>query len=316
METAQNGSGNAVARVQPLADPVEFAQEREAMRVMHENPDVAVAMARAKAEIQATIESMVIVAKRFPRDEVRCFQRVMEACKRKTLAGDACYSYPKGGTKVTGPSVYLIREIRRIWGNFYSNCSEVYRMEKSSMMYAIARDLEANVVEERHFIVPHRTELKDGVYKDLKSDRDIYELIMNMGTRRERALMESCLPADLIEDAVAQSERTLLKDAGDKPIIDRIKDMVVKFGEIGVPKEAIEKRLGHKIEHTNEMQFVDLRKIYNSIHTGMAGREKFFELDPASTDQASALNEKFGQPKAPAESEASNGAKATKGLKN
>ena len=62
-----------------------------------------VASTQALAEVQAAM----VVAKRFPRDETAAYSAIMTACKRPSLAEQAMYSYPRGGQKVTGPSIRL-----------------------------------------------------------------------------------------------------------------------------------------------------------------------------------------------------------------
>lgn len=71
----------------------------------------------AAAKERAEIESAIIVAKKFPRNEEACFQKLMKAASRSSFAEDATYSFPRGDTNVTGPSVNLAREAARIWGN-------------------------------------------------------------------------------------------------------------------------------------------------------------------------------------------------------
>src|SRR3990167_6699762 len=73
--------------------------------------------AGAVSTAQHEIEAPLIVAKKFPRNEVDCFQKLMTACSRSSFAEEARYSFPRGETEVTGPSVNLAREAGRIWGN-------------------------------------------------------------------------------------------------------------------------------------------------------------------------------------------------------
>jgi len=63
--------------------------------------------ARAIAEVQAAM----VVARMNPRDEMRAYQRIVMACKRKSLAEQASYAYPRGGKKITGPSIRLAEVI-------------------------------------------------------------------------------------------------------------------------------------------------------------------------------------------------------------
>lgn len=45
------------------------------------------------------VQGAMVIAKRFPRDEVESFNRIMQSCKRKSLAESAMYEYPRGGNK-------------------------------------------------------------------------------------------------------------------------------------------------------------------------------------------------------------------------
>ena len=58
---------------------------------------------RAIQEVQAA----VLMARRFPRDVDVSRNRILTACQRKALAESAMYEYPRGGIKVTGPSIRL-----------------------------------------------------------------------------------------------------------------------------------------------------------------------------------------------------------------
>ena len=63
-------------------------------------------MAETKSQREATeVQAMVIMAKQFPRDQIRAMDRILNACTRQSLAEGAVYSYPKGGQNVEGPSI-------------------------------------------------------------------------------------------------------------------------------------------------------------------------------------------------------------------
>jgi hypothetical protein len=56
---------------------------------------------RAIAETQAAM----IIAKRFPRNQIEAMDRILQAFTRPTLAEHALYSYSRGGSDITGPSI-------------------------------------------------------------------------------------------------------------------------------------------------------------------------------------------------------------------
>ena len=74
---------------------------------------VAIESSRAVAEAQGKL----LIAKRFPRDEVAAYNRVSQACQRKGIAEKAFYSYNRGGSTVSGPTIRFAEELARCWGN-------------------------------------------------------------------------------------------------------------------------------------------------------------------------------------------------------
>ena len=60
---------------------------------------VSIESSRAVAEAQGKL----LIAKRFPRNQMEAYQNAMNACKRPSLAEKAIYSYPKGGQTISGP---------------------------------------------------------------------------------------------------------------------------------------------------------------------------------------------------------------------
>ena len=95
---------------------------------------------RAMAEVKA----QVFMARQFPRDAIAATDRILAECDRLKLAEKAVYSFPRGNTQVSGPTIRLAEAIQRAWGNMMSGLIEVERTEDSSAMLAYAWDLETN----------------------------------------------------------------------------------------------------------------------------------------------------------------------------
>ena len=235
---------------------------------------VEIAMSRAAQEVQ----SKLIIAKRFPRNVFDAQARIMEECKRPRLAELATYAYPRGGSKVEGPSIRLAEVLQRNWQNFEAGVIELERRLGESTAMAYAHDLENNVTETRQFAVKHWRDTKQGGYQ-LTDERDIEELILNKGARRKRACILALIPGDVVEDALDQCEKTL-KGQSAEPLADRVKKMVEVFDGYQVKVSMLEARLGHKLEATSEAELVSLRKIYTSLKDGMSKREDWFALGP------------------------------------
>lgn len=230
-------------------------------------------ISRQAQEVQAAM----VIAKRFPRDEVTSYNRILMACQRKPLAERAEYEYKRGNTKVTGPSIRLAETIARNWGNIDFGIIELEQKNGESQAMAYAWDLETNTRQTKIFTVPHIRETKKGNVA-LTTPRDIYELVANYGARRMRACILGVIPADVVDAAVAQCRKTLI-DGETKPIIDLIREMASIFKkEFGVPMEAIEKYIGCKSEAFSMNDLIRLRRVYSSIHDGMSKREDYFDV--------------------------------------
>lgn len=234
---------------------------------------------RAAEEFKAAM----VMAKNDPRDEVAAWDRIMRACQRKSLAEQAIYVYPRGGTSVQGPSIRLAEAIIQAWGNAEFGIKEIEQRDGESTVEAFAHDLETNTRQVKIFQVAHSRYTKANGNVPLTDPRDVYEQIASQGARRLRACILGIIPGDVVEAAVEQCEKTM-RSGEKEPLIDRVKKMAAVFGEQGVSIVMIEKKLGHKLDATIEQELVNLRKIYSSIRDGMASREQFFEFiqDPSS----------------------------------
>jgi len=244
---------------------------------------VDVASTRASQEVQAAM----VVAKRFPRNETDSFNRIMQACRRPSLAEAAVYEFPKGGSKVTGPSIRLAEVLARAWGNLECGVTEIEQRDGESTMLAFAWDLETNTRISRTFVVKHELRTKQGT-KTLTDPRDIYEMTANQGARRLRACILATIPGDVVDAAVTQCEQTMAGNSTE-PLADRVRKMVVAFGDHGISQAMIEKRLGHALTAATEHELVSLRKVYQSIKDGMSGREQFFDLSAGAGSPMAAM---------------------------
>lgn len=239
------------------------------------------------------IQSMMVIAKQFPRNEMQVLDLVLNDCQRPGLAEKALYSYSRGGTDVTGPSIHLAKAIAKRWGNMKSGIVELEQRNGESVCEAFALDLESNYKESKIFTVPHIRHTKKGSYK-LEDPRDIYELVANNGSRRERACLLSVFPGDIVEAAVRQCEMTMKANADVSP--ENVKRMIDRFSsEFGVTKEQIEKRIQRRTDAITPAQMISLRNIYNSLKDGMSSPADWFEV--VETAEAEKSGNKKGNSK-------------------
>lgn len=248
---------------------------------------VTIESSRAMTEAQGKL----LLAKSCPRNEAAAYEKVMIACSRKEFAEKATYSYPRSGSTISGPSIRLAEEIARCYGNLDYGIKELSQKEGESEMMAYCWDLETNTISQQTFVVQHKRDLKGGKTEMLTTQRDIYENNANMGGRRLRARILAILPPDLVDRAVAQCKATLA-GGSEKPLADRIKDLAITFGKLGVKTEVIEKRLGHKLDTMTAEEFVEFIGIYNSIKDGNSHISDWFD-QKVNADRTAALTDKI-----------------------
>lgn len=225
------------------------------------------------------VQAAMVVAKRFPRNETESWNRIMTACQRKSLAEQAMYEYPRGDTKVTGPSIRLAETMAQNWGNIDFGIIELEQKNGESQVMAYAWDLETNTRQTKIFTVPHVRGTKKGNIP-LKDPRDIYEMVANQGARRLRACILGIIPGDVIDAAINACNQTLM-NGEKKPVIDLVRDMSNIFQkEFSVPLEAIERYIGCKAEAFSMNDLIRLKKVYRSLSDGMAKREDYFDIAP------------------------------------
>ncbi len=236
----------------------------------------AIAVAQQQREV-AEVQGAIAIAKRFPRDVVAATDRILQACTRPTLAESALYSYTRGGSEVTGPSIRLAEVLAQNWGNMQFGIRELEQRNGESTVEAFAWDCETNVRQTKVFQVPHERHTKSGV-KRLTDPRDVYELVANQGARRLRACILGVIPGDVTEAAIKQSETTLKTRVEITP--DLIKSIVEKFAGYGVGREMIEKRIQRHMDAITPGLVVQLGKILNSLRDGMSAPSDWFEIAP------------------------------------
>lgn len=247
---------------------------------------VAVESSRAVAEAQGKL----VIAKRFPRDENLAYAKARQACQRKGMAETAFYSYPRGGTTISGASIRFAEELARCWGNIEYGIKELSRDKDKSEMQAMAWDMETNTVSVQNFTNPHYREV-GGRMQKLTSDRDIYEINANMASRRLRARILAVLPNYFVEDCIMECKRTLA-GKNDEPLADRVRKLTVAFEKLGVSKSMLESRLKRDISTMTIDEYVEFVGIHNAIKDKQSGISDWFNVETKKkADVVDLLNE-------------------------
>lgn len=224
------------------------------------------AISSAQEIARAEIESSIIIARKFPRDQSQAFANLMLSCKRPSFADGVEYSFPRGGSQITGPSVKVAREAARVWGNIRHGLQIVREDEDNRQIRGFAWDLETNtkVEAEMEFkkLIFRR---KDGWVKP--DERDLRELTNKHGAILVRNCLLQVLPPDLIEDACHESRATMQNRDAEDPEGAR-KRLIMAFGSLNINPKMLSKYLGHPVDELQPDGVEELRGIYASIKDG------------------------------------------------
>lgn len=228
---------------------------------------------KAIAEVQAAM----VLARQFPRDEVRAIERIKNAFSRNRLAEAATYIYTRGGSDVTGPSIRAAEAIAQAWGNVQFGFREIERGIDKGIGYseveAYAWDIETNTKRALQFRIKHLRQTKKGT-TPLTEERDIYEHIANHAQRRVRACIIAVVPGDVFEEALAVAYQTVNSNVDMSP--EKMKTLLETFEGIGISKKQIEQKFGRSFEALQPGNVIQLRNIYRSIKDGMGKPQDYF----------------------------------------
>jgi hypothetical protein len=240
------------------------------------------AMAQAAARELAEVSTAMQAARDYPRDEDSARKRVMSACRRASFAADALYSFPRGGTPISGPSVKLAREAGRCWGNVRYGFRVVERRGDQVTIEGYAVDLESNTrvaVEGTFRWMVQRK--RDGKTVWIEPDeRDGRELLAKHGAVAERNAILKLLPSDLVEEAVEEVRKTQAAEAeAERKAGEVVKKIVTAFGEQKVSRADLERRFG-PLDKLIGDQLAELRRILASLRSGEVKWADYLEGEP------------------------------------
>ena len=243
---------------------------------------------RAIAEAQGQL----ILAKKFPRDMAQAYSDLMEACKSQQFAESAFYSVPNRGS---GPSIRLAEEVARCYQNFEYGHRELSRGDGKSEVEVYAWDKQLNNRSVRQITIIHELYTKNGI-KKLTNPVDIDNLIANIASKQMRGRILALMPKHLVASAVEACKLTL-SGGNEKPLRDRVTDMVTAFGRGGVSPKMLEQYLDKKIDQLSSDDLIELRGVYNALKDG-AKVSDYFDVETEKKDKA---NAKLEEVKAKAE---------------
>lgn len=249
----------------------------------------------------ATINIAMMKADQRPRDINRAINGIIEECKRLQLAKTSQYSFPRGKTTVTGPSIELAKVIVRHWRNIFPDWQVIRQDERESWVRIIVWDMESNVPTGRLIKVSHFYKANEQI-KLLTDPRDIQMHIAKEAHKNLRALIFQLIPGYIVDIAVEQCNKTLEGESG-TPLLDRIRNLIEIFAKYGVTLEMIETRVGKNADKISEIEYANLWKIGCSIKDGESEVEQWFKKPESSSAVEDALEKKKAAKKPPVAAE-------------
>jgi hypothetical protein len=229
---------------------------------------------RAVAEVAA----MVRIAQDNPRDLDRARRQMLASCDQYPMAERAFFSYRRGGSVISGPSVHLARELARCFGNITYGVSEIDRDDVlgRSEILAWAWDVESNTREAITFVVPHQRDA-GGERKPLAEIRDVYENNANQGARRLREALLDLLPPWFVEEAKGRATATLERGDSAEPFDMRRAKAATWFAEVaGVTRAQLEDKLGRAFADWTPVDLAQLTVLRTSLQRREITRDEAF----------------------------------------
>lgn len=252
----------------PPAAPTPFNSSR-ALGAAANAGAVAIEQERAIAEAQGQL----VLAKKFPRDLNSAHAELMTACKSKAFAATAFYSKPQGGGVVSGPSIRMLEEVARVYGNLQYGARELSRDDKKSEVEIFVWDMEKNTYLKRQKTVMHTRDTKDGP-KKLRDQTDVDQKINNVASKEVRGLLQAVVAKWLLADAIEECKKTIAGN-NDEPLEARVRRMAQAFAKYGVTAQHLEKYLGHGLAETMLDELVEMQGIFNALKEGTPASELF-----------------------------------------
>jgi len=234
------------------------------------------------SEAVAEVQAAAVLAMQNPRDEMEAWERVAQSCKRPGFADGAEYSYTRGDSNVTGPSVKLAREMARCWRNIRYGIRVLDMNAEEVQIEGWAWDLETNsrVSSEARF--QRRVQRRRGgetVWVEA-DERNLRELVNKHGAIAVRNAILQLLPPDMVDSALKLARKTMSGAVDEKLEQDResvLGKVMNAWAVYDVTTAMLEKYLGKLAGDWTGEDVAKLRAIYQSVRDGNSDPSEYFD---------------------------------------
>jgi hypothetical protein len=308
------GAGNMTARQNFAGNEIEMRGER--------------ASAAVAEQARAQVEARFIMARRFPRDEMRVREKLLLACRRPGFAEAAIYHKPIGDG-VEGPSVRMAEEAARCMGNIATDMTTIYDDQHERVIQVSATDLEANLTYPVSITIEKTVERRkvkggqvirgqrvnsygDTIYIVEATDDEILNKVNALASKALRTVLLRLVPGDILEEAMQTAYETRRNTDAQDPEQAK-KRCCDAFSSIGVPVISLSEYLGHSMDVVTLDELDTLRGVYGAIKEGETTWQEVIEHARAKRAPVAEAAPEAGKAKGkPSLAEAAAKAKATR----
>jgi len=192
-------------------------------------------------------------------------------CTRR--ADDKC---PVGST-AEGLSIKAAYNLQQKWRHLASKSYVGDENDERIRIVGVSRDLEANTLVERDFIVNKKIRYRNGSEKILSES----ELVKAIGAGTSKAIRNAILNSipdyfkkKYWDECRKVDDEYQVQKAGGK---EQAKESLVSsFGKVGVTKAMLIAKLGHPLKETSDEERIQLRGWLSAINQGEAKVEEIF----------------------------------------
>jgi hypothetical protein len=222
---------------------------------------------------KAAIDIQISTAKAYPRNIRRAVDNALAIVTMDPAIAATCnYAVPRGGKKVSGPSVHLAKIIAQVWGNMRIDAKVVDIDQARITSESVCWDLESNLAV--------KTQIKRSITG--KTGRFSEDMITVTGNAANsialRNAILSVIPKGIVDKVYNAAKQTITGDVSDKNklIAKRVEVFAGLRDAFGVSDKEILFAVGKAA-----IDFVDADDIITLVGVGQAIRDGDTTVDQA-----------------------------------
>lgn len=214
---------------------------------------------------KASIDIQISTAKAYPRNIRRATENALAIVTMdQTIAQTCTYSVPRGGKKISGPSVHLAKIIAQVWGNMRIDAKVVDIDQSRVTSESVCWDLESNLAI--------KVQIKRSIVS--RTGRFSEDMITVTGNASNsialRNAVLSVIPKGIVDKIYNAAKQTITGDVSDKNklISKRVQVFQQLRDTFGVSDKEILFAIGKA-----SIDFVDADDIVTLVGVGQAIRD-------------------------------------------